>query len=218
MYKPFAVKRYGNKADVENYYDLNMSFKKGELLLVKMGGVPIAGTLIKYEKNQAFLCVLGVKDGDSSYLKFGTTAALYYYSIKYLRGKGFKRVDIGSTRPFLMDGVLRYKKKWGLKIIRTSGPGFLMKPLSETAVVRGFLLNNPFVFKDSNHIYGAVFLPSEQIDGQKSIEKKFHSYYIDGMSKLIIYVFDGADSIIQMSLPDELNNRVTILRASEIYS
>lgn len=217
MYKPFAIKRYGNKADVESYQDLNMSFKKGELLLVKMGGVPVAGTLIKYKKNQAFLCVLGVKDGDSSYLKFGTTAALYYYSIKYLRGKGFKRVDIGATRPFLMDGVLRYKKKWGLKIIRTSGPGFLIKPLSEKAVVKGFLLTNPFIFKDSGNIYGAVFLPPEQVDSQKSVERVFNSYYIDGMSKLIIYAFDGDDNVVRINIPDELSNKIIVLRADELY-
>ena len=217
MYTPFATRRYGKKAIVGNYYDLKIAFKKGELLLVKMGEIPIAGTLIKYMKKQAFLCVLGIKDGDSDYVGFGAIAALYYYSIKYLKGRGFNRVNIGSTRPFLTDGVLKYKKKWGLKIVNTSGPGFLINPLSESSAVKDFLLNNPFVFRDSKHVYGAVFLLPEQIDGQKSIEKIFHDYYIDGISKLIIYVFDGTDSIIQMSMPNELNNKITILRADEIF-
>ena len=216
MYKPFAVKRYGKKAIVEKYYDLRISFKKGELILVKMGGIPVAGTLIKYEKNQAFLHVLGVKDGDSDYLRFGAISALYYYSIRYLKGRGFTRLNMGATRPFLMDGVLLYKKKWGLKIIGTTGPGFLMKLLSETAAVRGFLSNNPFIYKDSKHIYGAVFLLPEQVDDKRSVEKTFHDYYIDGMSKLLIYVFDSADSIAQMDMPNKLEDKITILRAGEI--
>lgn len=214
MYTPFAAKRYGNKALVENYYELKAALKKGELLLVTMGGIPIAGMLIKYiNKERAFLYALGVKDGNSDYTSFGATAALYYFSIKYLKQRGFNSVDIGSTRSFLNDGVLKYKKKWGFNIISASGIGFLMKPLSKKAAVKGFLLNNPFIFKDSNHIYGAVFVSSGQIEDQKSVKQIFHEYYFDGMSKLLIYVFDGTDSIMQMSMPNELNNKITILRA-----
>jgi hypothetical protein len=213
MYLPYLKKRYSKEAILEEYNDLQAVFKQGELMLIKKDGIPVAGHLIEYRKNKAILIVLGIKDGDLNYLRLGVVSAIYYYSIKYSQGRGFARVNLGSTRAFLRDGVLLFKRNWSLNIVGTSRIGFLMKPLLENTVVRGFLLNNPFLFKDSKHVYGAVFISADQIVNHKSIEKIFRAYYLDGMSKLLVYVFDGTDNIIQMIIPNGLENKVKILKA-----
>jgi hypothetical protein len=218
MYVPFATKRYREKAKITDYYELKMSFNKGELLMVKMDSIPIAGILIGYKKKQPLLHVLGVKDCNPEYIGFGAIAACYYHSINHLKERGFSSLNLGSTRPFLRDGVLNFKKKLGLKLVGESGSGFLLKPLTKTDAVKAFLLNNPFIIKDKNHLYGVLFISPEQIDYQKFIEKIVHDHDVDGLSKFIFYLFEDNKSPIQISVPSELNNRIKFRNAREVFS
>ena len=58
--------------------------------------------------------VLGVRDDDA--LREGAVASLYYYALREAVRRGFSTVDFGGSHPVLSDGVLAYKRKWGVRL------------------------------------------------------------------------------------------------------
>ena len=46
--------------------------------------------------------------------KRGIMAALYYYSIAHAGQLSCAEVDFRGARPSLHDGLVRYKRKWGM--------------------------------------------------------------------------------------------------------
>jgi hypothetical protein len=189
MYLPYAYTRFGKRALTIGYDYLKREFKDCDLLLVKKDGEYIAGNLVLYGKSGPQLLINGVKDGNLDHLKTGAMAATYQFMCKYLQDKGYKKVNLGGTRAFLKDGVLRYKRKWGLRIIRTMREGFLIRPVSQTAGLYGFLLNNPFVFIDKNRLKGAIFIGADQSLTVDIFKKASRDYYLEGISKLSFYRF-----------------------------
>jgi hypothetical protein len=198
MYLPLIQSRYGSSAFLHEYDSVQSKFKKCVLLLVKKDGTDIAGIMVSNSKTRGHLWALGVKNGNSEYIKEGAIGALYYYALQYLQQKDCRTVDAGTTRAFLKDGVLRYKKKWGLKIIRDSPAGFFIKTMDGSAGVRGFLLNNPFITTDNAGLGAVVFTEEENL-GKIAFEKirKNHSY--TGLKKLILCSFTNDGSISQIS-------------------
>ena len=116
MYLPYISKRFGDVALIDNYQLLKRRFHTCDLILIKFKDQEIAGSLIAYKGHNARLWCFGIKDANPDYVKMGAFGALYYFSFQYLKNKGFKQVGVGGSRPFLNDGVLNYKKKWGLRI------------------------------------------------------------------------------------------------------
>jgi hypothetical protein len=190
MYLPYANARFGNSAFLAEYDYLKKHFQRCDLLLVKKDGEYIAGDLVLNDKESAKLMINGVKDGNLEHLKHGAIAATYHFMIEYLRGRGYKKVNLGGTRAFLKDGVLHYKRKWGLRINGTMmGKGFLISPKLQTAGLQGFLINNPFVFIDKEGFKGAIFIGADQSLVAERLEKAYRDYYLEGLIKLSIYRF-----------------------------
>ena len=117
MYLPFLRTRHQHPTILEFDYLLNNYLKKnGELLFIKKDGRVIAGGLCNLVGETYHLGTLGLKD--ESYINEGAIAALYYYGIRLAYERGAKFVDLGLSRPFLSDGVVIYKRKWGGSIRR----------------------------------------------------------------------------------------------------
>jgi hypothetical protein len=198
MYLPYATTRFGKGALIERYDFLKREFQKCNLLLVKKNGEHIAGGLVLHDKSGARLMISGVKDGNLDHVKIGASAAVYHFIFEYLQDKGYKKANLEGSRAFLKDGVLQYKRKWGLRIIgATGGKGFLIRPISQTAGLKGFLLNNPFVFIDKNGLKGAIFVGADQSLAAEILKKAYRDYYLEGVSKLSIYQFTQNNGGIQ---------------------
>ena len=210
MYIPHITKIHGNGVVLMKYDFMKREFKNCDLLLVKNGKDYIAGMLLAYTKQKVRLWSLGVKDGNSDYVRDGAIGALFYFAVNYLQEKGYKTVNFGASRAFLKDGVLQYKKKWGIKIIGTFKKGFLVKPLSVTAGLKEFLLNNPFIYMDKCGFNSAVFIENPEALSKKDMEKLYKDYYLTGVSKLFIYCFGGNNIKRQEIVPPELSDRITI--------
>ena len=112
MYLPYMRERHRSRAIYREHEDMRKSFDHGELLFIRKGQDLIAGVLIDYQIMETIprTTQLGVLDGNADYVREGALAAIYYYTIKYLKDKGHQRFNVGLSRPFLSDGVLRYKR------------------------------------------------------------------------------------------------------------
>lgn len=217
MYLPHITKVHGNEAFIMNYDFMKKEFKNCDLLLIKKEKEYVAGILLAYTKKGSRLWSLGVKDGNLNYVRDGAIAAVFYYSVLYLLEKGCKIVNFGASRAFLKDGVLQYKKKWGLKIIDTSKKYFLIKSLSKNGGIKSFFLNNPFIFINETSFNGAVFIDSDQSFSATDLEKIYKNYYLNGINKLFIYKFGKYDINIQEIVPHEFSDRMTICSTEILF-
>ena len=222
MYVPYTTRAHGDRSKIMTYGYVKAGFKKRglftDLLLVKENEECIAGILFRCRKDKAKLSTLGVKDGNPDYVGHGAIGAVFSFAIQYLADKGFTRIDLGGSRAFLKDGVLRYKRKWHQRISSKKGPAFLVKVLSQTEGLRGFLLNNPFAYQDTTELRGAVF-----VDGDKPLAKRdfadiYKSFYVEGLSKLVVYRFDEAADKTAAPVPPEFSDSIATAPAESLFA
>jgi hypothetical protein len=129
-----------------------------ELLKVELAGEWVAGMLLVNGKDRAALMELGVKNADRSLVKRGALSAAYWLSVEYLRSQGHKRVSFMHTRPFLNNGVLRYKLKYGqsMRIARPED-GFLLSFDQENPATREVLFQQPLLAFQKNGLCAVLF-------------------------------------------------------------
>jgi hypothetical protein len=223
MYRPYAVTAHGNRAIIPPFAYMKRKFSNGELLLIKKENQYIAGALLVYEKMQARAMFLGVKDGNFDYVKEGAVTAIYYFQMLRFKEKGYKKVELGSSRPFLKDGVLRYKRKWGGRQISTSphaDGAYYVEPLANRPGLRAFLVNNPFIFVDNmdkRRINGAVFVDSDHSFSQEELEQMYKEYYFDGMSNLYIYEFGKNTNRTEKILLLKFSDKIRLCSAERLF-
>jgi hypothetical protein len=146
----------------------------------------------------------------------GMLAALYIFCFEYLHEKGFKHVNMGGSRPFLRDGVLKFKRKFSQTVTNGRWEGFSLKILSLTPVVRTFLMNNPFIFFTRGLLHGAVFTDTPLT--VKTVQQFDHDYYHPGLAKLVIYTLHEPETFTTAGLPPELAARIEIRPAGKLLS
>jgi hypothetical protein len=221
MYVPYITQAHGTGSKIMSYDYVRREFKKGglfnDLLLIKKQEECIAGVLLHYKKNKAKLSTLGVKDGNLSYVRDGAIGALFYFSVNYSAEKGFTRIDFGGSRPFLKDGVLRYKRKWHQKISNKKEIGYLITMVSITDAAKGFFLNNPFIYEDKTGLNGAIFVTGNQSLSKGALAKIYKDYYVPGLSKLVIYQFGLINPKTQDIVHPEYSEKITVRSAEGIF-
>jgi hypothetical protein len=90
--------------------------KTGELCFLKMDGKIVAGGFSTFSGGNYSLMTMGLTDDAPA--KDDTVASLYYYGILRAKERGAVSIDFGLSRPFINDGVVKYKRKWSGKIGR----------------------------------------------------------------------------------------------------
>ncbi len=219
MYLPFITKRHGDSAVLKKYDDLKKKFINCELLLIKKNEEYVAGGMIDYGFKKAIprLSIVGIKGGNLRYLKDRVLGMRTYFSISYLKDKGYKRLDLGGSKAFLDDGSLRSKKEWQIVLNETTKDGYLIKPLTSTFNTKEFLSNNPFVFLDRGKLTGAIFLDREKLNSNINIMKVYNHYYYVGLEKLVAYVYGDQINRIKKMIPAEISNKFEICSAKVVF-
>lgn len=156
MYQPYITRVHGDRAALMSRDVMMSRIDNLELLLIRSGDEHIAGEVLRYEGGGVRSWSLGVKDGDPQHVKQGAIAALYYYRMQYLAGKGFDKYHAGATRPFLDDGVLQYKRKWGLRLTRPRPGGWWLRWNPGSSGARAFMRANPFIFRAQGALYAGI--------------------------------------------------------------
>lgn len=157
MYLPYIANTHGDRAIIQSLDDLKKKSRKYSLLLIKKDEADIAGCLFQFSHNKGDMLILGVKDGNMDYVKQGAIGAIYHFFAHYAQQNGYKYLNFGKSRAFLKDGILSFKKKWGMKIVGSSDTGFVISASSSANGAKGFLLHNPFIFLDKDKYKEAVF-------------------------------------------------------------
>lgn len=177
MYLPYIKSAHGSSAFLRDFEDVQSIMHQCELLFVTQDGEDISGLILHYQEpkpTRAWL--IGVKDGDSKWVKLGAISAFEYFETERCLEKGYRQLHNGTSRPFLNDGVLRFKLKRCLSITDYTDQSFAVIPLKQSPGLSGFLQNNPFLYKDKGKLSGAIFIPQDSPCNQDmagSLSKKW---------------------------------------------
>jgi hypothetical protein len=114
MYLPMVRERYQREDVVVQREQMYEQFCNGILMFAREpGGILAAGALFTVKNRTVIGVANGMLDGDQEWYTRGAISALYYETIRWCFDNKIKRYDAGSTRPFLTDPLLKYKKRWG---------------------------------------------------------------------------------------------------------
>jgi hypothetical protein len=183
MYKPYIKTVYGDRAFSMSHAEMMRMRDRSELFIVKMKGEAVAGLIIVYENGRPRAWSLGVKDGNRAYVRAGALRALDYLLVFYLAGKGHVTVHMGASRPFLKDGVLRHKRRNGLRLTDHTSRSYALRPAQRSRAAEAFLKNNPFIaLEQDESLRGMVFLDDESASSRPKLEQLIAEYEIPGLS------------------------------------
>jgi len=217
MYVPHISKTHGDTAVVMRYGPKRKDFEKCELLVVRRGGESISGVLLVYSDDGPRLWSLGIRDGDGGLMRDGGTAALFYFGCQYLSEKGFKKVHMGFSRPFMRDGVLRFKKKWGIRLTDSDPVGVVLQANFTSAGVRAFLLNNPFIYVEHGSLKGAVFLEKLPESKNESLTSLLKDYEFAGLTGMAIGDFDAWEHSRSVDFPKDFGGRIEQFNFASLF-
>lgn len=187
MYVPYVSARHGNLSLLDSWETIVKTEKSGELIFAKgIDGEPIGGITLGRNSHNLYARSLGLISHEKSILKTGVMSALYRACFERAKLYGYDRVGFGLTGPFLNDGLLRFKKKWGLQLVNECKQGIWMQFNNATPAVESFLINNPFIYRDADKIHGVIFIADPKSMDSKSLRTLHSLYYLPGMESLHI--------------------------------
>jgi len=201
MYVPFTLKRHGKQAVIHDIYRMRRIFHQGALLWVMQSGQPIAGVIFQRKNQILRFLVIGTVNGEWSPVKAGAIAALYLFSIEHAKKIGCKLIDFGGCRPSLNDGLLLYKRKWGMNINVKSDNyyDFLIHWNHLNESVTNFLTNTNLIFRDQQGLSAINVIERDQEETQTNLQKIHESIWISGLRRL--YLVDASGLRVDQHIP-----------------
>ena len=197
MYLPYIKKIYGNFAFLMTYEDMKATLQQSQLFFITQDGVDIAGGIHVFDDAKEIPVrewTIGVKDGDRSWVKMGALSALDHFETVYLHEKGYSHLHKGASRPFLNDGVLRFKLKRGMTITDHTEQSLVLCGLQNRQGVETFLQNNPFLYMDEGELHGAIFISSDTHLNQDVADSLYKKWYPSESVKLNLFTANGGEA------------------------
>ena len=151
VYVPFTQNRHGNLTFLRSEQDLKRRATRGGILWVQRNGMHVAAILYERKNTILDLVALGTVNGNINLEREGAISALYYFILQYACQEGYTVLDFRGCRPSLCDGLLRYKRKWGVTLYDKTDSYYdlLVRWDQKNAVVREFLSHTPLIFRDA---------------------------------------------------------------------
>ena len=148
-YLPYITRRHGQEAFIEDMSKIWKTLDSPFFLAIKENGIIIAMSMLVKSGDSLHFKRLGLLEGNDEYRLHGAIGALYYFGIIEAQKMKCRYFDLGGTRPFLTDGLTKYKLGLGAEFVQN------LSPLKEyvwfgvngnSAAASDFLSANPFMF------------------------------------------------------------------------
>jgi hypothetical protein len=194
MYVPFIESRHGEQATIESFTYMKNLMQYGELIFVKLDGEYVGGFIVNTASPLPKMAFRGVLDGRDDFIKKGISSAMYYSAICWAKEEGYTKIDFGHCRPFLDDGVLQFKRRWGMHMHRSPRVYrtlylLLGKP---NASLQQSLVDNPLIYEDHGQPKGLIFLAPDKIDPEHLVERLKKKYAMPGLKDFSVISFDDS--------------------------
>ena len=153
MYLPYISKRYGKEAWIEKMNEIMSLSPSLALITVKEEGIAVGASAFSISDGSIYLHRLGLLNGNDELRHHGVIGAIYYFAIVEGQKAGCKYLNVGGTRPFLKDGLTKFKLSLGAEFVTEYSPvkEFLWLGINDKSEnARRFLENNQFVHVDKD--------------------------------------------------------------------
>lgn len=154
MYVPFTRTRHGKIAFMRKPRDLRHRLGRGGILWILHAGQRVAGMQFERKGQTLDVLAVGTVNGDLALLRDRAISALHYHVIRLARELGCTTVDLRGSRPSLSDGLLRFKRKWGVTLYDRSDMYYdlLVRWNDVNGVVKDFLSHTGLIFRDEGRL------------------------------------------------------------------
>lgn len=118
---PSVTKKHKDNAYVFSLEDMMKMFAEGrdsELLEVWREDIWVGGLLYDIDEDGVHFRRVGWLDGDATHYQQGVPGALHWFAIVRAIEHKKRRIIFGGCAPYLEDGLLHAKMKWGARLSR----------------------------------------------------------------------------------------------------
>jgi hypothetical protein len=154
IYLPYITNRHGDEALIDDLNKMWESSPSSSVMAVRENGIIVGGALIKKSGDSLELVRVGLLDGNEEYRRHGVIGALYYFGILEGQKAGCKHFSVGGTRPFLTDGLTKYKMGLGAEFVEDIVPGSECVWLGfndNSNCAKEYMHNNPFMYINEDY-------------------------------------------------------------------
>ena len=117
MLVPTVISRHEQRAHISSLAALRRIYQKGYLLAAFLDADWVAACLmVPHADNTLDWANVGWRDGNQTLMKERVVSAMLNEMIRRAKEDGYDRLDLGSCSPFVNDGPLNYKLKWGARM------------------------------------------------------------------------------------------------------
>ena len=202
LYEPHARHRFGDHAIVFDFQKLRRLQRTGYLVLIFVDGRLISGCICRAIGRDLVFELAGIAWADQAPVSRMAGDMIYYVLLKIARQLGCVRVNYRDCRPFMNDGILRYKQRWGgvLWSEKTARRSIAINTPLQSASGRRFFVENYPIFEDGTGLSGLVVLDSERAVGVRDLKRMKKAYLKPGLKRLDVFCAAGFDEEAQRYL------------------
>lgn len=211
FYEPFVRLRHTEAVVLQTPELLRSHFREGAILWLTRHGERLAGCLFAIRDHTMFLLESGLRNGALDLLKSGVVSSIYIHLFDHARRQGCTSLDFGGSRPCLHDGVLRYKRKWGIHLMEKHRrhPDFFVRWSRWTPGLAEFLAGTSLIYRDHGAFSAVTALLASGPATQADADRLHHLLWTNGLQRLSIVSPSGW-------LPDLIPPPQTALIASPL--
>jgi hypothetical protein len=194
MYVPFIRARHGAAARLRNEISLRNCFRRGGLIWLGGGGERLAGLVFELTGDVVGIRAYATRDGYAGLEKKGvprfvaTASPLYFHAISHATQRGCHLVDFGGCRACLTDGLLLYKRKWGIGVHFRPANQFytLIRWTAWNAAVATFFADLPLLHQNGSRLTAITAIPLAQMATQADADRIYRALQVPGVDEFII--------------------------------
>jgi hypothetical protein len=213
MYAPYLKNRFKELAVIDSYYKVSRIFRTGFLLIVRKGNRYLSGVVCRIKQDTFIFELIGIERGSFQCVKEGALDALYYYSILEALKRRCRIIDFGNSNPFLNDGLLLYKRKWGtvlmpdLKQVRELGVKIHGKKNGSCDFIR----DHYPIFFYKKRLAGLIVKDDTKPLSLREMKHIENAYSTPGLSNLAVVSHCGFERNIEKNLLQDFSDRVKLI-------
>jgi hypothetical protein len=180
LYEPYARARFGDLYRPIPAWIFRHALRSGWLLLLEHASRPVAGTLLERFGGEVRILAFGV-DVAGPVPAGLALEACYHHAVAFAVARGVRALSLGTVRPVLTDGVLRYKRKWGARLAPPTAWERFVLGWKATAGTRAALTAAPLVVqRGDGRLIGLV--------GAAGVDVGAHVERVDtpGLAELVV--------------------------------
>jgi hypothetical protein len=212
----YLKSRYPGEYRPFTFRQINRNFRKVIGLFITKDNRRVAGELLCSKNGQIIAKCPAAFPGAEELVREGSLNAVDYYATEYFKKNGISKTSYGGSRPFFRDGVLAWKRKWGLRLTRSGSLVQRVSVMQNGPGVRSFLMQNPFIITDRGNLEGVVFISGQEHSSPPELDK-LSAYVWPGLTRVIVYCLDQIP-VAAAAVSERYQGKIIFRSAAELFA